>query len=335
MNVTDLRELLDDRSAEPGADLVSPTRLTDVRHRIVVRRRRRTVAAVAAAAVAVAAVSLTTVAAPRAFQPAPAGPPAVSPPPDLGGFPAYQDGALVVAVAVGKPGEAPVTLTMTPRSLDLKFFLRCPDQPRLEHSLTVNGRQVAGGTGCGGVSLPLGSTTLADSYGVRVGQPMTVDLTAEGPASGTFAIAVGERVDPATYPYPPRPATLAPLQRVPAAVQGPDGTVGEGVLVGADRANPNQPVQVTVKWPAGAALNTVAQTPGALRISVDGVQVGHEEWWDYEQHTRGGLESGYWKGQYGLEIKNGQRVTVTVTPERMTGDWQVLLQPVESSVSPD
>ncbi|HEX8630680.1 MAG TPA: hypothetical protein VF755_21185 [Catenuloplanes sp.] len=328
MNVTDLRELLDDRSADPRPDLVSPTRLSDVRGRIARRRRRRALVAIAAAAVAVLGGTVTAVVLPRAYQVSPTGPPAPSPARTVEGFPEYADGARVVAAAVSRPGQDTITLTATPGDVDLVLFTRCSGTAPTEHQLSVNRRPVASGTGCGGGSVRPQAKTMVNDYGVRPGQPMTVTFTMKGPVTGEFAVAVGQRVDPAVYPYPPRPATLRPLQQIGSTRDGADAAGRGGRVLRADPADPNRPVRLTLTWPSGgAAFASVAQTPGALRITVNGALVEHEEWWDYQQTQHGGLSSEHWKGEGKIDPKPGQQVTVTVAPERMTGQWQVLIDP--------
>jgi hypothetical protein len=91
-----------------------------------------------------------------------------------------------------------------------------------------------------------------------------------------------------------------------------------------DPADPNRRVQLTTKWGASARLRLRAQTPGAMTVTVNGVEVARGQWWDYGQML---VDSGPdldWPP--GRKPAPGATVTVTVTPQRMTGDWAAALQ---------
>lgn len=323
MNVTDLRELLDERSAGPDGNAVSPARLSDVRGRIAVRRRRRTVATVAAAAVAVAAVSLTAVTLPRAAGIPPTDRSSPTPMATISGFPEYADGTRLIGANAARPPARSVTVTVVPESLDLKFFIRCDDDA-IGHRLLVNGRELAKGTGCGAA---FSTRRLAEQYGVRVGRPLRVVFAKDGPPVGEFAVAVGQRVDPDSYPYPTPPATPQPLDPAGSTQDGTDARSRGGRVLRSHPADPNRPVTQTLVWPGLNSIDLVANTPGALRVAVNGVQVATAEFWSYAPATVGTGTDEDWAREHGLKLKRGQRVTVTVTPHRMRGAWEVLFDP--------
>ncbi|MEV0720790.1 hypothetical protein, partial [Asanoa sp. NPDC050611] len=89
MNSTDLREVLESRSADSAEHVMHHLRLHGVRAKVR-RRRRQRVAAWAAAGVAVALASAAAVVTSGSPAPAPAGPPT------LAGFPEYAQGARAI-----------------------------------------------------------------------------------------------------------------------------------------------------------------------------------------------------------------------------------------------
>jgi hypothetical protein len=167
-----------------------------------------------------------------------------------------------------------------------------------------------------------GSATKANDwakYDVAVGRPsvLTVSVTSEtAPDGATFAAAVGEAVPPTAYPFPPRPAELKAL---------PDLQFSGHAVVRPDPADPNRQRQVTTEWSGSGQLIARSNTPGRLRVLVNDVEVLDFSCWDYEV---GGLHAEpleVWEDRFGLRLERGQQVTVTVIPERTSGDWMVEL----------
>jgi hypothetical protein len=93
----------------------------------------------------------------------------------------------------------------------------------------------------------------------------------------------------------------------------------------ADPADPDAVRTLSVTRGSSKSLLARSQTPGALSVRVDGVEVLTGEWWDYQQAETRSEPSATWKELFGLEPARGERVTVTVTPQRMTGDWSLLV----------
>jgi hypothetical protein len=317
VNLTDLRDILDERSAGYDVEARSHLMLTGVHQRLAIRRRRR-IAATAAAVVLVLAGGIGTLAVNRPARPvpAPAATAAV-----VGGFPAYAQGARVIAASAPlAAGATSVRLTFTPATTDLVFFDRCPDGGAA-YSIAVNGRTMMSGNGCGGSF----AIDLSDpAGGLLVGRPNTVVATFKGAPVRGFAVAVGEKVPIDQYVFPARPATLAPLAVDDLNFNDP-GLGGKTLaLLRGDPADPNRPAWATVTWGRHLHLVSRSQTPGRLTITIGELTLSQAQWWDYEQVTVDGGREDTWT--QGTLPKPGARVTITVTPERMTGDWAVSLQ---------
>jgi hypothetical protein len=327
MNVTDLRDILDERShaARIPAGL---ERMAGVRARVSAIRQRR-VAAIGALAVVTLVIigyGLTRPHAPHA------GLAAVHPTasPSFGyhlvnGFPEYADGAKVVATGSASTRVGVIRVTAAAAELGFVFATRCqvPDGVELSLNWTANGNKIVEGT-CGGSFRT--DPGMWQSPGTRAGDRVefvvTIVAVQPGPSSGpvpdgTFSVAVMRRLDYAAYPLPPRPARLAPLAKNPAA--GLDPRVGQatGKVIDSVPADPKAPVEIKIPVAANAALDMVAQTPGYLLVYADGLLQARAEWWDYEQLV------------YGASLRAGEQgsrtVTVRLVPEHMTGAWRAVL----------
>jgi hypothetical protein len=254
------------------------------------------------------------------------------------GFPEYRWGAKVIAAKVERLPIKRVKLTFVPTTLDLAWFERCdyvdetaPDAS-LEIEMKINNIKVGGG-GCGGSVRPADWS----AFGVRVGKPATITLTVTGASqfdqqkqhvvdvpvrgTGTIALALGERLSFKDYPLPARPATLKPLEQIGYGGADRGGTYA----IECYPADPGRPVSLVVTWPGGLQYEAVSQTPGFLHIAVNGKDVADTEWWDYEQGSSGGWLNRDTEGM--PRLKKGQRVTITVRPEHVTGAWTVHLWP--------
>ncbi len=295
MNLIDLQDVLNERATAGGAEDRAANLLAGVHHRYAVRRRRRAVAGVAAGVVALAMAG-GVVAATDPFTrvaPPPAGP--------VHEFPDHVDGFRVVGEAWNaEPGATSVTLTFTPTAATAVFFAQCPTPNRGVHQLLLNGHRIAVGDGdnCGGPAEFDDVSRLKD-YGVEVGKPTTLELRA---TAGPLGIAVGENVRPEDYPYPPRPARLPQLDET--------ATTG-GPTVHSDPADPNRPITTTVTVGKDVNLHLSAQTPGAVTVAIVGEPDRTVDWWDYSGSGTGLIYS----------FRPGQKITVTFTPQRMTGAW--------------
>ena len=340
MNLTDLKQVLDERSGESAEHVVHHMRLHGVRAKVVARRRRRAAAWTTCAVVALA--GLATAAVVPGLRPDATPTPANRPSPvrTIEGFPEYASGARVVAARSAALPERRIEVTIVPTTLDLVVFTRCDgtgEQVELEEKVTVNGHDFVGG-GCGGASRPHGW----EGLDVAVGKPATFVMTITGaqrsdetgdvpvavPDAGTFGLAIGERIPFDQYPLPPRPATLGPLTTTLMAgcteALCPDATI-----IRSDPADPARPVRQTLAWKTLDSIDMVAQTPGLLHVRVNGVEITTGEWWDYQMSGSGmyGDKDGGWKREFGLEPRPGDAVTIEIVPEHLTGAWQVVLSP--------
>lgn len=316
MNLTDLRDVLDERSATDHAEARSHLTLSGVQRRLKLRRRRRRIVVASAAALAVlaiGAVSQTIARSPRqsAVEPAQIKP-----------FPEYAQGTRLIASAVLTPGARSVQLTFKPGSTSLVFFVRCAEPSATEEfALAINGHQVMSGSGCGASfisSLP--------QLGVVAGRPSALVVTFPGRAPAGFAVGVGQRVPSGQYVYPSRPATLTPLDTGgDLAISDEGGTeYRTAFLLRPDPADPDKPVSRTFTWGKGGHLALISQTPGTLTVTINGTKVASGEWWDYTQGLVDASSSSSWP--FPGQRAKGTTVTITVTPHRMTGDWAVAFQ---------
>lgn len=333
MNLTDLQELLEERSAEPDGRVMSHLRLDGVRGRIVARRRRRAAAGVAGTAAAVLVLAGLTVALPREDRPAPGGHPTptvtASPIASIDGFPEYAQGARLMATTVDELPNRTVSLMVAPKDADLVVFIRCDAAlvGSVNYTVSVNGSRISRGESCGGTSFTVSVATLAKDYGVKEGEAAEFTMTLHGGQRGSFGLAIGQRVDPATYPYPARPATVEPLELPISNQDGTDSADRGGRMLRSDPDDPNRPVELALTWPGARSLEMRAQTPGALRVLINGQEVAKGEWWDYRQGGYATTGDEQWNTEFRLGLRRGQSVTVTVKPERMSGDWAVLIDP--------
>jgi hypothetical protein len=315
--VTDLGEVLRDRAELAGSS--HEARMAGVRARVSATRRRR--AAVGAVCVVLALVDIVHAVLPRTDR---LPDPAVAP----RSLPEYQSGTQLIAQSWGDLPPTGVTVRFVPKSLELWVFTQCDvgQDDRLLISTTVNGRSFAERNSCGGTSRVFDG----EGLGIVPGQPSVLTLTVDGeqgpsefdppsvlpvPASGAFAVGIGEAVPVSEYPFPPRPETLATF--VPHL---PEPTVE----LRPDRADPLAHRDFTIEWPGRNRLLAQLNTPGRIRVLVDDVvDFSH---WSYLAGSSLILPED-WKKTYGLDLHRGQPVKITVIPERVTGDWEVTLAP--------
>ncbi|MEV0456470.1 SigE family RNA polymerase sigma factor [Catellatospora methionotrophica] len=306
-------------------------RLAGVRRRIVAQRRGRLASAAAAVAVFLAGVV--------GYALGPRGEPE-----GLAGVPDYYQGYRVTERAQTTFAERSGELTLTPSSLDLAFFPACThsgyDQQRLQISVWVGGYSL-GAVDCAtdGLSFEHRITPATEtlrSAGVEVGKPITVQFNLDVryaytgssvvidpsptpvPSDGVLALLVGEMAGFGEVELPDRPQTLPVLDR-------PAYASGTSVLITADG-----PRTATLDWRSGGVrIMARSQTPGVLRVRINGVLVDVKTWWDYEQQT--------WQSEFapasddakarGLTAQYPDRLTITVEPDQLTGDWWLAVMP--------
>lgn len=320
MNLTDLREVLRDRA--DLADSTHEARMAGVRARVSTTRRRRAVAGAAFAALAL--VGLVYAVLPR-----------VGPPPEpaapVRSLPEYHAGTRLLAQAWGDLPSTSATVRFVPKSAEFSVITRCDigEDRNLLIDVTVNGRSATeDGTFCGNV---IGQSW--SRFGVVPGQPSVATLTVTGergegdswpppslpvPASGSFAVGIGEPVPFSEYPLPPRPPTLQKL---------PETGPGLFAELHSDPADPTARKEITIEWPGIHLMQAQLNTPGRLRVLVDDVEVIDLTMYSYGPY-QSRLGRSLWEtGVNGVRPEKGQLVKITVIPEGITGDWNVTLAP--------
>ncbi|SNT64434.1 hypothetical protein SAMN05421812_11736 [Asanoa hainanensis] len=336
MNTTDLRQLLDERSGDSAEQVMHHLRLRGVAAKVRRRRRRRVATWAACVLVALGGFSAF------ALRPGPT-PPAPPTTHTIEGFPEYGLGTRVTAAASADFAVRRVEVTLVPSTLDLTVFTRCDrvsDTTAIDMTVTVNDHELTGGT-CGAAAR---WSTWTPELGVVKDRPATFVMTITGarrfdgeqtvaapiPETGTFGLALGERVPFDSYPLPPRPSgPLPPLDENPSFCS--TARCLDAVIIRSDPNDPTLPVRRTLTWKPLSTIDLVSQTPGFLHLRVNDVEIATGEWWDYEQGGHGvtGDQGGQWKEPFGLDPRPGDRVTIEIVPEHQTGDWQVILKPAE------
>jgi hypothetical protein len=323
MNLIDLRDVLDDRS-HPARIPAGLERMSGVRARVSAIRQRRAVAIAAFGVVVLVIIGYGLL--------PPDGPHpglAVSHPAPvntvgysiLDGFPEYANGAEVVATASASTRVGVLRVAAAATSLGFVFVTRCQLTGAAQLSLrwAANGNTLNEGS-CGATfqaEPTLLRSIVTDTRG-RIEFEVTVAHGGRATVpDGTFSVAVMRRLDYATYPFPPRPGTLAPLARYPGADQDPRVDPDTGRIIDSVAANPDAPVEVSLPVPPNAVLDMVAQTPGFLLVYADGLLQARGEWWDYDQSVSG---TSLRVGEKGTRL-----VTLRLVPEHVTGAWRAVL----------
>ncbi|MET8090152.1 hypothetical protein [Micromonospora sp. NPDC005220] len=340
MNVTDLKQVFDERSEDSAEHVVHHLRLHGVHAKVVARRRLRIATWTTCAVVALAGLAAAAVVPGLRRDVAPTPADGASPVRTIEGFPEYANGARVVAAKSTQLPERRIEVTIVPETLDLVVFNRCDstdEKIALGMALTVNGHDLSEGS-CSSAIRPSGW----NARGVEVGRPATFVMTINGaqrseetgdvsvpiPDAGTFGIAIGERVPFDRYPLPPRPATLGSLdQALPAGCT--EALCPDAVIIRSNPDDPMRSVRRTLTWRPLDSIGMVAQTPGLLHLRVNGVEVMTGEWWDYAMSGNGmyGDKDAAWKREFGLDLRPGESVTIEIVPEHFTGSWQVVFVP--------
>ncbi len=321
MNLTDLTEVLRDHAELD--DTAHDARMAGIRARVLGTRRRLALTGVVC--VVLALVGTVFLALPRQVQPAD---PARS-------FPEYGSGSRLVMQAWRDLPTDSVTVEYTPKSDSFVLFERCVAESAnqvLVNMITINGREVKGG-GCdsGGV-MEIGDLA---KYGGAVGKPLVITMivgsgrvVGEPPekvedvrspdesATGEFAIGIGELVSISEYSFPPRPETLEDLDDIAAP-----GDMPGDINIRADRNDPDAPQTLNVTWSGPYRLLVSLNTPGRIEVLINGEAAYDVDSWDY-----GGVSGFAILGEEdGPHLPPGQTATITVIPERTTGDWIVQL----------
>lgn len=266
-------------------------RMAGIQGHVAAQRRRRAGGyAAGIAAVAVVAVLATTsvVGQRRAEQPA------APRNPDVNGLPLYAHGGRQIGSA-RVPLHAGVNhmFTATPASYGLTVALGCTgslpgDLPRAM-TLRINGEDTVGTQGgeCGdavsgesvsasGGYLPAAQQRYWSQAGVRLGQPVSIDLVVVGtPSAGSTArVGLYQDVPLADYPFPTRPATT---QLDPDF--GLNLTQTHEVVLPGRAATGSW--SITLPYDARLELGGITTGPGRVEVLVAGRLVGGASTWTY------------------------------------------------------
>jgi len=343
VNIVELPTLMRQHSEQVPGPVLPESRIAGVTRKVGAARRRRTAAGIAGVAAIVAVIPFIAGSGGRAVQPAATSTAATT----INGFPEYAIGGHLVATDTA-PLNKPISLTITPADLGLAFSDRCSvaDQG-LDVEITMalpggNGLMVGCGAGGGAYAsqdslaaagltpgVPASVTFSAKAYRVTTGA--NGEQTGRTPVAlpaGTYSVGVWQKLPFDRYPLPPRPKTLPALHIGEYDV----GDAPHIMTVHSDPTNPLTPQTISFTMPTCAKVATscnataaTSQTPGVLHIAVNGVEVNTAEFWDY---TGGGsmfdIESGLPNGP---NLRPGELVTITITPQYVTGAWEFAVAP--------
>jgi hypothetical protein len=319
MNLTDLTEVLRDHAELD--DTAHDARMAGIRSRVLATRRRLALTGVVCAVLAL--VGAVYLALPRPVEPAQ----------PTRSFPEYKSGARIVAQAWAELPTDSATVEFTPRSDDFVLFDHCSAElaeQGLVKMLTVNGHPVMA-SGCdnsgstsgidlarvgGAVGKPL-EITITVGVGVVEGEPPSEVEDIHPPDStvtGEFGVGVGEPVPVGEYSFPPRPETLEDIDELAPSS-------AEDITIRSERNDPDAPQTLDVTWPGPCRLRAALNTPGRLEVLVNGKAVYDMDSWDYG----GASGTTFVPADSGPRLSPGQTATITVIPERTTGDWVVQL----------
>jgi hypothetical protein len=319
-----------------GEEPVGTARLTAVTRRVQQSRRKKVTAVVAACAVVLAAILGYAIR--PAHRSAPH--PAATPSPDLViGFPRFQMGTRLAASTTLSAARPDGRLEWEANTTDVKFFVRCTSTTpgiRVYVSFSV-GTSPLGFMGCSGTPEGSGGATgaawvldEAEKAALLAGTPVLVridraELTdslapASVPADFLIDAAVGQAVPFDLYPFPSRPSVLPELF-ANAFDRDPDA-----VHIDSDPANPLAPKSVTLVW-GDWRLHSTLDAPGWITLSINGTPFGKCEKWDYATGGCGDQIGPDDQRLKDLHLRPGDRVTLTVTPQRAQHAWQVWLAP--------
>ncbi len=344
MNLIDLPTEMHQRSEHVRTPVAAENRIAAVKRRVDAARRRRTAAGIAGIAAILAAVPfVVSGGGGRPVQPA-ATSRAIE---TVNGFPKYAGGGQLIAAQTA-PLDKSISLTINPTDLGLEFSDRCSaaDQS-LEVEITMSladGRKLTVGCSASGGTyasedsqadhltpgVPTSLTFSANAYRVTTGS--NGEQTGRTPAAlpaGTYSIGVWQKLPFDQYPLPPRPKTLPTLN---IAQYG----LGDGASIKTVRSDPTNPLAAqTISFTMPACVKATAdcnptaatsQTPGFLHIAVNGVAVNTAEFWDYSgSGSMFNIEPDMPNAPH---LRAGDLVTITITPQYVTGAWEFAVTPV-------
>jgi RNA polymerase sigma-70 factor (sigma-E family) len=243
----------------------------------------------------------------------------VTPAPSLSnGFPQYSRGYHLIGSATLPRGQSTLDFKGRVTSPSMAIFQRCvaPAGYEIQTEVIVGERSFHGPCLSSGTPISLGSD-------FQVGDPFLVHATVTIipvsdhrpiddfsspvplPAGAEYAIGVGERVEWDAFPFPSRPERLEPIAN------------GTGCWrLRSDPADPLKSLSISGAWSGEVKLDAVMQTPGILHLSINYSEMLQLTWWDYDARRI----SAPWNT---LVPAPGDPLTITITPEKATGEWAI------------
>ena len=317
MNTTDLRNLLAEHAGTGAPNPATDVRVAGAldRARSIHRRRRITAGATALAVTAVAVAVITVPPLVTAPEPLP------EPAEELNehGLPLYDRGHELIASGVIRAGERTVSVTAVPSAFPLVVATQCGEDriygeeeetPEVNIELSVGEQVFTSSGGSCGYGLNSNDADGWAEWGVRPDEAATFTATTDQPVTAETEVAMGiyQAVPWDEYPFPPRPDELPDLP--PPAMQVDD-------VLNSDPDDPNAPREFVLDH-AVVSIDLVAQSPGILRLRIDGVEVDPIYSWDYGYRP---LLSLRWP-PFNEDMRPGEPpIRLEVQPEGFTGAW--------------
>lgn len=207
------------------------------------------------------------------------------------------------------------------------FYVLCKTQQAggVRYNLLFNGREWIGDAVCSSYGTTprdwwtaADTMTLAESrlelQDVLPGKPSTfgIRFTRQPPPGTTIGLMVADRLPAGEYPLPSAPASLGPLKRP---------TLTPGV----SRIDAAAATKREIRWGGALGLRIAAQTPGELRLLIDGIPVRTYGFFDFDGRPKFDclVPSDLRDSQYRplVKVVNGQVSTLELVPIDMAGDW--------------
>jgi hypothetical protein len=227
---------------------------------------------------------------------------------------------VLAATSVNLP-ERTLELNFVPDSLDFMIITMCP-AGLASFEFTINGKGNHLGVACNNKwshGTAAEQEQFLANYGVRAGSPVTLAFTAYvgEETSGKLSVGVAEPVPVNDLPQLSRPTTLPPLR-------GGDGNVA---TVRSDPANPLKPRTIKIGGHQHYDFFVQLQTPGRVSVAFNGNVFMTCEKFDYAPTNADPAPKDFDYGCGEERVNDGiprpDPATVTVTPESVTGAWQV------------